>query len=527
MTDDRLNKDLDRMLTPLDEALDARARKFAAPGLALLFLVAVVLFANAVVQDDIPLRFFVIAAGVIGGYMALNIGANDVANNMGPAVGGRALTMTAALIIAAICEAAGAVLAGGDVVSTISKGIIAPPQADNTLDFVLMMMAALLSAAMWIHLATFFNAPVSTTHSIVGGVLGAGVTAAGFQIVNWGTMSAIAASWVVSPVLGGVIAASMLGLIKWTVLFREDRVEAARRWVPFFIAIMVGVFAAYMSQKGFKRIWHPSGATVAAVSVASFFAAWAISIPWIRMRARQIENKRKQVTSLFDLPLILSAGLLSFAHGANDVANAVGPLAAIVSVATPGALGGVATEVGIPFWVLLIGSTGIAAGLALFGPRLIQTVGKKITRMDMVRAYCVALAAGITVLIASALGLPVSSTHIAIGGIFGVGFLREFLINRNIKRSTVIGNKEPKPANWPGNGQENHPHGHGARVLRGACGRHYRAHRLRARPAGELHAYRNRRDFRCRLLARVSDQPQHQALDGHRQQGAETGELAR
>lgn len=450
MTDNRVNKDLDRMVRPLDEAVTARARAVAAPGLAVLFLFAVVLFANAVVQDDVPLRLFVIAAGVIGGYMALNIGANDVANNMGPAVGGRALTLTAALIIAALCEAAGAILAGGDVVNTVSKGIISPPKAESSLDFVLMMMAALLSAAMWIHLATYLNAPVSTTHSIVGGVLGAGVTAGGLSIVHWDTMSAIAASWVISPVLGGLMAAALLALIKWTVLYKEDRVAAARRWVPFFIALMVGIFSAYMALKGFSRVWKPTPGMVALISLASAIIAWAISMPWIAMRAQQIENKRKQVTALFDLPLILSAGLLSFAHGANDVANAVGPLAAIVS-ATSSSDGIIAASVGIPLWVLVIGAVGIAAGLALFGPKLIQTVGKKITRMDMVRAYCVALSAGATVLVASAMGMPVSSTHIAIGGVFGVGFLREFLVNRNITRARLIGTeKKKKAANWPG-----------------------------------------------------------------------------
>ena len=429
-----LDKELGHV-TNLENAGLNHARQFAPTGLAILFLLSTIVLANIVLEDALPMRFLVIIAGVIGGYMALNIGANDVANNMGPAVGGRALSLTAAIIIAAICEAAGAILAGGDVVSTIAKGIITPPSDEQSTDFVIMMMAALLSAALWIHLATFLRAPVSTTHSIVGGVLGGGIAALGLDVVAWGTMGKIAASWVISPVLGGVIAALFLWSIKRTILFQLDRVAAARKWVPFFIAIMLGVFAAYMAMKGLKKIWKPDTELVIILSLATFALGWLISIPIIRQRSASLENKSKQIGTLFHIPLIMAAALLSFAHGANDVANAVGPLAAIVSVADTGGTTG--SNVGIPSWVLIIGALGIAAGLALFGPRLINMVGEKITRMNVIRAYCVALSAGITVLMASALGLPVSSTHIAIGGIFGVGFLREFLTNRNINRNTL------------------------------------------------------------------------------------------
>jgi PiT family inorganic phosphate transporter len=369
---------------------------------------------------------------VIGGYMALNIGANDVANNMGPAVGGKALTMMTALVIAGVCEAAGALLAGGDVVSTISKGIVTPDPSMQVEDFVLVMMAALLAAAAWINLATILNAPVSTTHSIVGGVLGAGIAASGPDIVNWPTMGKIAASWVISPVLGGVIAALFLGFIKWRVLFRKDRVAAARRWVPVLIGVMAGAFAAYLTMKGLKRIWKPSADIVLLLTLAGFALGWAGARPWVIARAARLENRRRDVSTLFVLPLIFATALLSFAHGANDVANAVGPLAAIVAAAETGLAA--PAKVVLPLWVLAVGAAGIAAGLALFGPRLIRTVGEKITRMDAIRAYCVALSAAITVIFASGLGLPVSSTHIAVGGIFGVGFLREALVNRGIHR---------------------------------------------------------------------------------------------
>lgn len=217
-----------------------------------------------------PLSLFVIAGGVIAGYMALNIGANDVANNMGPAVGSRALPLGAALVIAAICEAAGAILAGGDVVMTISRNIIVPHTEFPVRDFVMLMMASFLAAAIWIHLAAFLNAPVSTTHSIVGGVLGAGIAAAGFGIVNWTTMGAIAASWVISPVMGGVIAAALLGFIKWRVLFREDRLAAAQTWVPVMTGLMAGVFAMYLSLKGLSKVWKPSMETVWLLGIGAF-----------------------------------------------------------------------------------------------------------------------------------------------------------------------------------------------------------------------------------------------------------------
>ncbi|MBO6684288.1 MAG: inorganic phosphate transporter, partial [Parvibaculum sp.] len=288
---------------------------------------------------------------------------------------------------------------------------------------------------------TYLNAPVSTTHSIVGGVLGAGIAAAGFSIVNWPTMGAIAASWVISPVMGGLIAAALLGFVKWQVLFREDRVSAARRWVPVLIGLMAGVFTMYLALKGLKHIYHPSTATVWLLGLAAFALGTLATRPWVVRRAATLENRRKHVAGLFTLPLIFAAALLSFAHGANDVANAVGPLAAIVAAAETGHAS--TGNVTLPLWVLMIGALGISLGLALFGPRLIRTVGTKITKMDAPRAYCVALAAAITVLIASALGLPVSSTHIAIGGVFGVGFLREQLANLGLRAD---GPKPPKPS---------------------------------------------------------------------------------
>ena len=396
-----------------------------------LFLVAAGFYGFSsldVAPEDV---FILIAAASIGGYMALNIGANDVANNMGPAVGGRVLTITMAVIIAAVCESAGALLAGGDVVKTVAKGIIDPGNGVAVEDFRNLMLSALLAAALWINLATWLNAPVSTTHSIVGGVMGAGIAGAGFGLVNWVTMGNIAISWVVSPVFGGLAAASLLLFIKVKILRVDDRLSAARKWVPVLIGLMASAFAAYMAMKGLKKIWKPTSQEVVMYSILAFFVAWGLAVPYIRSRAQSLSNRKKDIYKLFNLPLVIGVSLLCFAHGANDVANAVGPLAAIVSTFTADS---VAAKVSVPFWVMAIGAAGLALGLFLFGPKLINTVGDKITRLNAPRAYCVALASAVTVLIATSFGLPVSSTHIAIGAIFGVGFLREYVENPNKKR---------------------------------------------------------------------------------------------
>ena len=396
---------------------------------SILFLLLTGICVDFFISDKIDNKILLIIAAVIGGYMALNIGANDVANNMGPAVGGKVLTITTAVIIAAICEAAGALLAGGDVVKTVSKGIIMVDSSISTENFRYLMLSALLSAALWINLATILNAPVSTTHSIVGGVLGAGLAAAGMNIVNWLTMSKIAASWVISPVLGGIIAASFLFFITTKIINKKDKVNAARKWIPVLIAVMAAAITAYMTIKGFKKVYKASIVEIISYTIFVAVVTFIFSKPWTNKKLLSLKNEKKDIYTLFNFPLIIGVALLCFAHGANDVANAVGPLAAIVS--TFNDTNEIASKVSIPFWVMFIGAIGISFGLLLFGPKLIKTVGQKITRLNAPRAYCVAISSAITVLIATTLGLPVSSTHIAIGSIFGIGFLREFLENPN------------------------------------------------------------------------------------------------
>ena len=223
--------------------------------------------------------------------------------------------------------------------------------------------------------------------------------------------------------------AVFLAFINFAILYREDKIAAAKRWVPVLVAILASAFSVYLVMKGFKRIWKVEAYVVGVIGVAAFGIAYVTVKSAVQRAAVNLENRRKSVGNLFTIPLICAAALLSFAHGSNDVANAVGPLAAIVNAVSQGT---VAAKVTLPLWVLAIGAVGIAVGLLLFGPKIIEIVGEKITKLDRVRAFCVALSASITVIIASTLGLPVSSTHIAVGAVFGVGCLREFVTNRRV-----------------------------------------------------------------------------------------------
>jgi len=426
-----------------EEALKKSGTDFTRLGFALFFMIGVLTF-SFLSNGGIPNNMFLAVAALIGAYMAMNIGANDVANNVGPAVGSKAMTMGMAITIAAIFEAAGALIAGGEVVKTIKKGIIDISAFGGDADpFIWAMMAALLAAALWLNFATMMKAPVSTTHSIVGGVMGAGIAAAGFSIVSWGTMGKIAASWVISPVLGGIIAAAFLYAIKKSIVFKEDKIKAAKTYVPVFVALMSWAFVTYLTLKGLKKIWpqvvdilnflpfvsiemtkKPTLMTALIMGLIVAFIVYAVLRAKLSKSADSLENSKESVNTLFTIPLVFAAALLSFAHGANDVANAIGPLAAINDAVING---GISSKASIPLWVMGVGALGIALGLALYGPKLIKTVGSEITELDQIRAFSIAMAASITVIIASQLGLPVSSTHIAIGGVFGVGFLREYL----------------------------------------------------------------------------------------------------
>jgi len=415
-------------LARMDKAAKRGRNESFRLGVGLIFAVMIMLYVSLAHGVAGPQGVMLVAAALIGGYMAMNIGANDVANNVGPAVGSQAISMTGAILIAAVFEMAGALIAGGDVVSTIQKGIIRGDAIADPDRFIWLMTAALLAGAIWLNVATAIGAPVSTTHSIIGAVLGAGVAAGGWGAANWDRMGEIAASWIISPLLGGLIAAGFLYWIKRSITWRADMVAAAGRTVPLLIGLMAFAFGTYLVLKGLSKVWKVGMVPALGIGIAVGVLGWWAARAWVASRVPALFNNKDSINGLFTLPLICSAALLSFAHGANDVANAVGPLAAIAEVVRSGQVTGQAP---IPIWVLVVGAVGIALGLMLYGPRLIRKVGSEITELDQMRAFCIAMSAAVTVIVASQLGLPVSSTHIAVGGVFGVGFLREYLKRRH------------------------------------------------------------------------------------------------
>lgn len=428
-----LDKDLDK-LSFIEASTQRVLMRSAAPGLAIIFL-AVAAVLSAVFVSATSAALVIIAGAVLAAYMAMNIGANDVTNNVGAAVGAQAISLAGALTIAFVFEIAGAYLAGGRVVETIKSGIVDSGSVPDADTMMAIMLAALLSAAIWINLATWLNAPVSTTHSIVGGIMGAATAVAGAGSVDWEVLGQIVLSWVASPALGAAIAIAFLWFIKETIIYTEDKVAAARRWVPPLLAVMAGAFLTYLLIVLEGKV--PGLDFGRALGLGVAFAG--ISFLWLRgFIARQsegLDNRNQSLRVLFRLPLVFSAAALSFAHGANDVSNAIGPLAAIVEAA---GIQSVAGNLDAPLWVTTIGAFGISIGLALFGPRLIRVVGSQITKLNPIRAFCVAISAAITVIIASALGLPVSSTHIAVGAVFGVGLFREWYTARSAKRRAYV-----------------------------------------------------------------------------------------
>jgi PiT family inorganic phosphate transporter len=436
-----LDKDLDK-LTTVEDIVTHVSRRLVAPGLALMFLGCAMLVAGIFVFDR-PGATLGVAAAALAAYMAMNIGAKDVANNVGAAVGARAITMTSALVMAAIFEILGAVIAGGPVVMTISSSIVDAAGIADVSTLSWLMMAALFSAAAWINLATWLRAPVSTTHAIVGAVMGAGAAAAGPRLVNWHVMAAISAGWVITPLLGGVIAALILFFIKTSIIYRDDKIAAATYWIPILIGVMAGAFTVYLVVQLAPKGSVSSAGTLALGAVCAVLA-WLAARPVVLWQSRDLENKNSALRKLFRLPLVGAAALMSFAHGANDVANAIGPLTAIVQAGNSKRFilkdGATFRSMAdhAPFWVVLIGAFGISLGILLYGPRLIRLIGEQITKLNPMRAYCVSLSAAVTVIIASWFGLPVSSTHIAVGAVFGVGFFREWYTRHSKRRIAYL-----------------------------------------------------------------------------------------
>lgn len=391
-------------------------------------------------------------------YMAINIWANDVANNMWPAVGAKALTLWGAIIIAAIFEASGALIAWWDVVNTIKWDIINTELLSNQ-NLIYAMMSTLLWAAIWINLATYLRAPVSATHSIMWGLLGAWMTASAYvyitsntsfsfvdmiqsatSIVEWSKVGEIAASWIISPVMGWLIAAWIMFSIRQNIMKKPHMDKAAKIWLPIYVWLMTTVFSVYLLLKGLKPVLKSHKELKEILTLNTSVFIWIIIWFWVFFLVREylkkhkslLKDDKKHINKLFNIPLIFAVALLSFAHGANDVANAIGPLVAINEAIQ---LGGTSTS---GSWIMILWATALVLGLMTFGARLIATVWGEITKLNQVRAFSVALAAAITVIIASQLWLPVSSTHIAIWGIFWVWLLREFIKKMKWKNKTYI-----------------------------------------------------------------------------------------
>ncbi|MDP9591343.1 UNVERIFIED_ORG: PiT family inorganic phosphate transporter [Shinella zoogloeoides] len=428
-----LDKDLEK-LTLTEQATHFVLRSWTGAGISLVFLLLTMAIAHTFATGT-PGVLVIAVTAALAAYMAMNIGANDVTNNVGAAVGARAISMGGALAIAAVFEIAGALLAGRGVAETVASGILDRANFPSPEVFAWAMMASLVSAAIWINIATLANAPISTTHAIIGGVIGAGAAASGLHSVQWDAMGLIVISWTVSPILGGVIAALFLFFIKETIIYREDKIAAAKTWVPVLVAIMAGAFSAFLATGGTNGFYHMPFGKALLVGLAVGVLTYFVTRPIVRRHAEGLDNRNQSLRTLFRLPLICSAALLSFAHGANDVSNAVGPLYGVV-VALRESSG--SENTGIPLWVMVIGAFGISLGLLLFGPRLIRIVGSEITKLNPMRAFCVALSSAVAVLTASAFAIPVSSTHIAVGAVFGVGLFREWYTRNSQRRIDYI-----------------------------------------------------------------------------------------
>lgn len=410
-----LDKDLQRV-TNAERAVMHSARPVFRLGIALIFVAAAALAATGFFAGQ-PSSGVIAAAVAVAAYLALSIGANDVSNSLGPAVGAGAIGMSTGLVLVAVMEVSGAVIAGNAITTTLTEGLVGSTLGQGAAT-TWMMLAALLAAGIWISVATWANAPVSTTHSVVGAIAGAGLATFGMQAVNWPAMAMIAMGWVISPVIAGLLAAALLAALRNRVMDRPDRVAAGRLWLPVMVGLSTGLLGAVGA-----LAWHGLElGTILGISVAATAMGWLYARIRIDRLIRIEHGEGLAMKRLLGLPLAATALVLGFAHGANDTANIAAPLTIILKSTAQGS--GVAVPHGR--LVLLLAGLGIALGIVLFGRRLVRMVGSRITRLNPGRALCISLATAITVLGFSSLGLPVSTTHIAVGGVFGVGFYREW-----------------------------------------------------------------------------------------------------
>ncbi|GGY07538.1 phosphate transporter [Litchfieldella qijiaojingensis] len=371
---------------------------------------------------------FIILACAFGFFMAWGVGANDVANAMGTSVGSRAITIKQAIIIAVIFEFLGAWLAGGEVTETIRKGIINPSLLEDDPQLLVYgMLASLLAAATWLLIASMRGWPVSTTHSIVGAIVGFAMAGLGLEAVGWAKVGQIAASWVVSPLMSGTIAFMLFKTIQYLIFESRNPVSSAKRYVPMYI-FLVGFIAAMVTlNKGLKYVGFDLGFGESAL-YAILFGFLVMGLGGFLERRVSSEKRHDDVFGfggverVFGVLMLFTACAMAFAHGSNDVANAVGPLAAVISVVySEGVIDPTAL---VPWWVLVLGGGGIVVGLVTYGHKVIATVGTGITELTPSRGFAATLAAATTVVLASGTGLPISTTHTLVGAVLGVGLAR-------------------------------------------------------------------------------------------------------
>lgn len=376
-------------------------------------------------------QILLILACVFGVFMAWGIGANDVANAMGTSVGSRALTIRQAIVIAMIFEFAGAYLAGGEVTSTIRKGIIDPGMMADTPELLVYgMLSALLAAGTWLLIASILGWPVSTTHSIVGAIVGFAAVGISVDAVAWGKVGKIVASWVVSPLLAGTIAFLLFRSVQHLILNTDKPFVNAKRYIPMYMFAVGFLISMVTLIKGLKHVFKDSGFQLSFLEQAGIASVIGLLVAGIGIyflskikEEEQTEHGSRfaNVEKVFAILMVFTACAMAFAHGSNDVANAVGPLAAIYGVLQTGA---VTAKTMMPSWILLLGGAGIIIGLATYGWKVIATIGKKITELTPSRGFAAELAAAATVVLASGLGLPISTTHTLVGAVLGVGLAR-------------------------------------------------------------------------------------------------------
>ena len=374
----------------------------------------------------------IILAGAFGFFMAWGVGANDVANAMGTSVGSKALTIKQAILIAMVFEFAGAYLAGGEVTSTIRKGIVDSEIFTNSPDLLVFgMLSALLAAGTWLMIASFMGWPVSTTHSIVGAIVGFAAVGVSVDAVNWSKVSTIVASWVVSPVIAGTISFALFRSVQNLILIHDDPFVRAKKYAPLYMFAVGFLMAMVTILKGLKHVFKDIGMSLSFGESIAWSAMFGILVAILgsyllskvkRDLALEEKNRFANVERVFAVLMIFTACSMAFAHGSNDVANAVGPLAAVVNIVNSGGL--ILAKTTMPSWILLLGGAGIVFGLATYGFKVMGTIGRKITELTPSRGFAAELGAAATVVFASGTGLPISTTHTLVGAVLGVGLAR-------------------------------------------------------------------------------------------------------